>query len=91
MTAKKTNLVGKLRKLLSPDNLPRSRPLRIAIGVLLVLCGLVGFLPVLGFWMVPLGLGILAVDFPIARKALKKLQAVWDKAAQKFKKWRSKS
>lgn len=42
----------------------RYRLLRIPLAVLLVLGGLLGFLPILGFWMVPLGLLLLAVDIP---------------------------
>jgi hypothetical protein len=38
------------------------------MGVLLVLSGLIGFLPILGFWMVPLGLALLAIDFPAVRR-----------------------
>jgi hypothetical protein len=34
----------------------------------LVLLGLVGFLPILGFWMVPLGLLILSADIPMVRR-----------------------
>ena len=41
---------------------------RIAIGVVLVLLGLVGFLPILGFWMVPLGLAIIFFDVPWVRR-----------------------
>ena len=48
--------------------LPQSRLARSAIGVLLILCGFVGFLPVLGFWMIPLGLFVLAYDFPRVRR-----------------------
>jgi hypothetical protein len=36
-------------------HLPQSRPLRVAIGVALIFFGILGFLPVLGFWMIPLG------------------------------------
>jgi 4-alpha-glucanotransferase len=36
--------------------------LRLGAGILFVLFGFVGFLPILGFWMVPLGLIILAQD-----------------------------
>lgn len=43
------------------------RLVRIPLGVLLVLFGLIGFLPVLGFWMLPLGLLVLAVDLPALR------------------------
>ena len=41
---------------------PNLRWLRLIAGILLVLFGFVGFLPILGFWMVPLGLIILAQD-----------------------------
>jgi hypothetical protein len=38
------------------------RGLRLVLGVLLILGGLVGFLPVLGFWMIPLGIAVAALD-----------------------------
>ena len=41
---------------------------RIALGVVLVLFGFLGFLPFLGFWMVPLGLIILSADIPLVRR-----------------------
>jgi 4-alpha-glucanotransferase len=47
---------------------PELRILRIVSGVLLVLLGLVGFLPILGFWMVPLGLVLLAQDVSVLRR-----------------------
>ena len=48
--------------------LPANRIVRIGIGILLILLGLVGFLPVLGFWMVPLGLLVLSADIAIVRR-----------------------
>lgn len=48
--------------------LPGHPLVRILLGCLLLLGGFLGFLPVLGFWMVPLGLLVLAVDIPIARR-----------------------
>jgi hypothetical protein len=48
--------------------LPSHPVLRIGLGVLLVLFGIVGFLPILGFWMVPLGLLILSIDIPAVRR-----------------------
>jgi purine-cytosine permease-like protein len=42
--------------------------LRIALGVILVVGGLLGFLPILGFWMLPLGLIILSIDFAVVRR-----------------------
>ena len=56
--------------------LPRSRLLRIAIGVALIIFGLLGFLPVLGFWMVPLGLLVLSGDIPRVRRWRRRF-AVW--------------
>jgi hypothetical protein len=41
---------------------------RLPLALLLVLGGIFSFLPVLGLWMLPLGLAILAVDIPPLRK-----------------------
>lgn len=51
-----------------------SRYVRIILGVLLVLSGILGFLPVLGYWMLPLGLSLLAVDWPWARRLSRRLR-----------------
>ncbi|WP_421723807.1 hypothetical protein [Bauldia sp.] len=40
----------------------------MSIAALLIVGGLFGFLPVLGFWMLPLGFLILAVDSPTVRR-----------------------
>lgn len=40
---------------------------RISIGVAMLIGGVLGFLPVLGFWMVPLGIAVLAIDIPWMR------------------------
>lgn len=50
------------------------RVVRITAGTLLIIGGLLGFFPLLGFWMIPLGLIILAVDFRWARHALVNLR-----------------
>jgi len=42
---------------------PQSRSLRVSLGVALVIGGIFGFLPILGFWMIPLGLLVLSIDF----------------------------
>jgi hypothetical protein len=46
---------------------PSARWLRIPVGLLLVGCGLLGFLPVLGFWMLIPGLLLLSLDVPFLR------------------------
>jgi hypothetical protein len=45
-----------------------SSAVRVTVGVLLLIGGLLGALPVLGFWMIPLGLLVLSIDFQWARK-----------------------
>jgi hypothetical protein len=41
---------------------PGARWVRVPLGILLVLGGIFSFLPVLGIWMLPLGLLLLALD-----------------------------
>jgi hypothetical protein len=45
----------------------RTRWLRVPLGVLMIFGGFLGFLPILGFWMLPLGLLMLALDLPALR------------------------
>ncbi|HBS50126.1 MAG TPA: hypothetical protein DEA05_08575 [Rhodobacteraceae bacterium] len=45
-----------------------SPPWRIAVGVALILGGTVGFLPVLGFWMIPLGALVIAAELRRRRR-----------------------
>ena len=52
---------------------PSTGFVRVPLGIVLILCGFVGFLPILGFWMVPLGLLVLAIDIPFVRPPLIKL------------------
>jgi len=40
---------------------------RTLIGLLFIAGGVFGFLPILGFWMLPLGLAFIALDVPRAR------------------------
>jgi hypothetical protein len=48
----------------------RLRLLRLPVAGLLISGGLFSFLPVLGIWMLPLGLMLLAVDVPVLRPVL---------------------
>ena len=60
---------------------PSSRWARIPIALILIVGGVFGFLPVLGFWMIPLGLLFLAQDVPILQRpilrALKWIEQKW--------------
>ena len=48
--------------------LPQNQLLRVGLGLLLCLGGLLWFLPVVGMWMLPLGLAVLSVDIPFVRR-----------------------
>jgi fatty acid desaturase len=54
---------------------PSSRWVRIPVAILLVAAGFVGFLPVLGFWMIPLGLVLIAQDVPFLKGPIARLLA----------------
>lgn len=56
--------------------LPQSRLMRILTGLGLIFGGILGFLPVLGFWMVPLGLIVLSHDLAFVRRRRRRV-AVW--------------
>ena len=46
---------------------PGARLIRVPLGILLMLGGVFSFLPVLGIWMLPLGLMLLALDIALLR------------------------
>jgi hypothetical protein len=60
-------------------HLPRSRWLRVTIGVVLVIFGIFGFLPILGFWMIPLGLLVLSYEFAVVRRWRRRLVVWWER------------
>ncbi|HEY9539483.1 MAG TPA: hypothetical protein VIS03_17960 [Kiloniellaceae bacterium] len=47
-------------------------PLRWSLGLLLIVGGVLGFLPVLGFWMIPLGVMLVASGSPRVRHVAKR-------------------
>ena len=63
--------------------MPQSRALRMSIGVALILLGTLGFLPVLGFWMIPLGLLVLSHDHSGIRRMRRRAAVKWEKRRRK--------
>jgi hypothetical protein len=59
-------LVGWLRK-------PSSRHARIPLAFLLIVGGIFSFLPVLGLWMLPLGLLLFAQDVPVLQRPMARM------------------
>ncbi len=67
---KKINIAGRR------FSVPGHPFVRIGLGFLLLAGGVFSILPVLGLWMIPLGLAILAIDIPRARRWQRRL-TVW--------------
>ena len=61
-------LPGTLGRWVAHLRRPSAGWVRLPLGVLLVLGGLLSFLPVLGVWMLPLGLLLLALDVAPLRR-----------------------
>lgn len=66
---------------------PSGRWVRIPAALVLIAGGFVGFLPVLGFWMVPLGLLLLALDIPFLRRPMLKLIEWLERLWARVKRW----
>ena len=47
--------------------------LRLPVALVFIAGGLVGFLPFVGFWMLPIGLVLIAIDLPILRPMVGRL------------------
>lgn len=64
---------------------PENRFVRIPIGILLIAGGVFSFLPVLGIWMLPLGLLLLALDIALLRTPI---AGAIVRGTRKFQAWR---
>jgi hypothetical protein len=62
--------------------MPGRRYHRVILGSGLVVGGIFGFLPILGFWMIPLGLVVLSVDSHHVRRKRRKMEVRWGRWRQ---------
>ncbi|RVU14373.1 hypothetical protein [Methylobacterium oryzihabitans] len=62
---------------------------RIPAALLLVVGGLLAFLPVLGLWMLPLGLALIAEDVPGLKpwleRAARAIERLWHRLVARFR------
>ena len=56
---------------------PERRMIRLPLALLLIAGGFLAFLPILGLWMLPLGLMLLAVDAPAISAASIRVRHWW--------------
>lgn len=61
-------LPGLLKEWVAHLRHPSASWVRVPLGLLFIIAGFLGFLPILGFWMVPLGLVLLALDVALLRR-----------------------
>jgi hypothetical protein len=68
---------------------PSSFAARLVVALLLILGGFFSFLPVLGLWMLPLGLLFIAQDVPFLRKPLVNglawVEAKWERSTARWR------
>src|SRR4051812_14148536 len=61
---------------------PHAKWVRLPLGCVLIFSGFLGFLPVLGFWMLPIGALLIGHDIPpvhrVTIRALAAVQRWWD-------------
>ncbi len=67
---------------------PSSRWVRIPAGFALILGGIFSILPVLGLWMLPLGLLLLAQDLPFLRRPMRRALLWGERRWIRWKRWR---
>ncbi len=65
--------------------LPANRVARMGIGIAFIIGGFLSFLPVLGIWMLPLGLVILSIDLPFVRRWRRRADVRWGRRRQRKK------
>lgn len=64
---------------------PSGALLRLPLALLLIAGGIFSFLPLLGIWMLPLGLMLIAIDVPPVRRWVVR---TWPKVEARWRHWR---
>ena len=76
-------LAGSVRSLRSN----RAMLIRLPIALLLIFGGIFSFLPLLGIWMLPLGLMLLALDVPVLQGPVSVLFIRWRRRIAVWRRW----
>jgi hypothetical protein len=81
-------LPGPFRRLVAWLRKPGGIWVRIPLGLVFLAGGFLGFLPILGFWMVPLGLFLLAEDVRFLRTPVLHLMEWLERLWNRLKRWK---
>lgn len=65
---------------------PSAILIRLPLGLLFLAGGIFSFLPLLGIWMLPLGVLLIAVDVPFVRRWVVR---TWPKIEARWRLWRA--
>lgn len=79
-------LPARLRDAVTWLRKPSRRPVRLAAALALIGGGLLSFLPILGLWMLPLGLALLSEDVPSLKPRFETLARAVERAVSRFRK-----
>jgi hypothetical protein len=63
--------------------MPRSRAGRVSLGSVFIVGGAFGFLPILGYWMIPVGVIVLSHDLSFVRRRRRRLEVWWGRRRQR--------
>jgi hypothetical protein len=61
--------------------------IRLPIALILIFAGIFSFLPILGIWMLPLGLMLLALDVPFLQGPVSVLFIRWRRRIAVWRRW----
>lgn len=67
---------------------PSHKVVRIPLAVLLCLGGIFSILPMLGVWMLPLGLMLLSIDLPFLQAPVNRVIIWAERTWVRFQRWR---
>jgi purine-cytosine permease-like protein len=62
---------------------PGTRLQRTILGIGLCIGGVLGFLPIVGFWMLPLGILVLSFEYHLIRRFRRRFEVWWGRKRRK--------
>jgi len=66
---------------------PKARVVRLPLGLLCIVASFLWFLPVLGVWLLPLGLLLIAQDVPFLRRPIGRMTLYLFDSWKRIRKW----